>query len=200
LGRRDAQVVVGVLVVLGVLAGVLWAQVVTPAEFTKLAKGGAMGEDQLSRQFAADGWYVVIAALTGLVAGAVLSWWRSTDVLVTGAALLAGAVLAAVAMALTGHLLGPGDPETALAAAKVGARVPDSLDLGTRPVWPLTAYLADTLAFYLSWPVGVLAGALVVLVGGGRDGDRPGLPGPSGDHAPASSEVDNSDISRRSPR
>jgi len=171
-GRRDAVVVVVVLLVLGVLAGVLWSAVVTPAEFTKLAEGGAMGEEQLSRQFGADGWYVVIAAVTGLVAGAVLSWWRSTNALVTSAALLAGAVLAAVAMALTGHLLGPADPERALAAAQVGVRVPNSLDVGGRPVWPLAAYLEDTLAFYLAWPVGVLAGALLVLVGRAGEEDR----------------------------
>ncbi len=171
-GRRDAAVVVGVLLLLGVLAGVVWSQVVTPAEFTKLAKGGAMGEEQLRRQFGADGWFVVIAACTGLVAGAVLSWWRSADALVTSAALVAGAVLAAAAMALTGHLLGPGDPQTALAAAKAGARVPDSLHVGTRPVWPLTAYLQDTAPIYLSWPVGVLAGTLLVLVGRGPEGDR----------------------------
>jgi hypothetical protein len=171
-GRRDAVVVVAVLLALGVLGGVLWSQVVTPAEFTKLAKGGAMGEDQLSRQFGADGWYVVIAAVTGLVAGAVLSWWRSTDALVTSAALVGGAVVAAVAMALTGHLLGPADPERALAVARVGARVPSSLDVGMRPVWPLAAYLEDTLAVYLAWPVGVLAGALLVLVGRAREDDR----------------------------
>lgn len=173
---RDAAVVIGVLLVLGVLAGVLWSVLVTPAEFTKLPTGGSMGEDQLGRQFGADAWYVVIAVLTGLAAGAVLSWWRSSSVLVTSAALLLGAVVAAVAMAVTGHLLGPGDPETALAAAKVGTAVPEALDVGIRPVWPLTHYLKDTLPVYLSWPVGVLIGALLVLVGRGDDEDQ--TPGP----------------------
>ena len=55
-------------------------------------------------------------------------------------------------MALTGHLLGPGDPGAALAAAKVGARVPERLDV-------------DAFTVYLAWPVAVLAGALVVLLG-----------------------------------
>jgi hypothetical protein len=162
---RDAAVVLGILLVLGVLAGVLWSQVVTPAEFTKLATGGEMGEDQLGRQFGADGWYVVIALVTGLAAGAVLSWWRSTSVAVTTGALLLGAVLAAVAMAVVGHVLGPPDPQHALAAAKVGATVPEALDVGTVPVWPLTDYLQDTLAVYLTWPVGVLLGVLLVIVG-----------------------------------
>jgi hypothetical protein len=162
---RDAAVVLGIMVILGVLAGVLWFLVVTPAEFTKLATGGEMGEDELGRQFGADGWYVVIAVLTGLAAGTVLSWWRSTSVVVTTVALLVGAVVAAVAMALTGHLLGPADPQGVLAAAKVGTKVPEALDVGMGPVWPLTEYLEDTVAIYLAWPVGVLVGVLLVIVG-----------------------------------
>jgi hypothetical protein len=64
-------------------------------------------------------------------------------------------VLAAAVMALVGHLLGPADPRAALAAAKVGARVPERLDV-------------DTVIVYLAWPVGVLAGALVILLGRDR--------------------------------
>jgi hypothetical protein len=152
---RDAAVVIGVLLVLAVLCGVLWWQVVPPAEFTKLANGGAMDEDQLSRRFGADGWYVALAVPTGFVAGLLLSWWRARDALLTSAALLVGSVLAAAVMALVGHLLGPADPRAALAAAKVGARVPERLDV-------------DTVIVYLAWPVGVLAGALVILLGRDR--------------------------------
>ena len=56
-------------------------------------------------------------------------------------------------MALTGHLLGPGDPGAALAAAKVGRAGPASAS----PWTPSRVYLA--------WPVAVLAGALLVLLG-----------------------------------
>jgi|1186.fasta_scaffold36931_2 hypothetical protein len=163
--RADAAVVLGTLALLGLLGGVLWAQVVTPAEFTKLANGGAMGENELSKQFAADAWYVVIGAVAGLAAGLVLSWWRTRDPVLTSVLLLAGAVVAAVLMALVGHLLGPGDPRAALQSAKVGARVPQSLDVGLVPVWPLGRYLRETATVYLSWPVGALAGALFVLLG-----------------------------------
>jgi hypothetical protein len=162
---RDAVLVIGGLLVLGVVCGLVWSRVVTPAEFTKVANGGAMGEDQLSRQFGADGWYVVIALVAGLLAGACLTWWRSRDALVLSGLLVAGSVVAAAAMALTGHLLGPGDPKVALAAAKVGARVPESLGVGMRPWWPLTDYVKDTITVYLSWPIGVLAGGLLVLLG-----------------------------------
>ncbi len=149
---RDVAVVLGVLLALGVLCGVLWWLVWDPAAYTKTADGGVMGETDLSRRFAADGLYAVIAGVAGLLAGLGLTWWRTRDPLVTSATLLVGSVLAAVAMALTGHLLGPGDPGAALAAARVGARVPDRLAV-------------DAFTVYLAWPVSVLAGALVVLLG-----------------------------------
>jgi hypothetical protein len=158
-------VVLGTLVVLGLVCGVLWSLVASPAEFTKLSNGGAMGEDQLSRQFGVVGWYVVIGALAGLAAGLLLAWWRSRDPLLTSVLLVVGTVLAAVVMAVVGHLLGPGDPRAALRAAKVGAHVPQRLDIGLRPVRPLGPYLRETAAVYLSWPVGALAGALFALLG-----------------------------------
>ncbi len=156
---RDAAVIGGTLLLLGVLCGVLWSLVVTPAEFTRLADGAAMNEDQLALKFGADGWYAAIAAGAGLLAGLALTWSRCRDALVTSAALLAGSVVAAAAMAQVGHLLGPGDPRAPLAAAKVGALVPERLDVGTFVV-------------YLAWPLGLLAGALAVLLG------RPGESGP----------------------
>jgi hypothetical protein len=151
------MIVIGSFVLLGVLAGVLWWLLVSPAEFTKLPSGGSMGEVDLGRQFNADGWYVVIAAVLGLVSGLALTWWRSRDPLLTSLLLIPGSAAAAVLMALTGHLLGPGPTRAALAAAKVGARVPERLDV-------------DTIVVYLTWPIAVLLGALVVLLGKDVDG------------------------------
>lgn len=163
--RRDALIVLAAFVVLGLLCGVLWSQVVTPAEFTRLPDGGAMGEDDLGKRFGADGWFIAIGATAGLVAGLVLSWWRSRDPVLTSGLLVLGSVVAAALMAVVGHLLGPGDPQAALEAAKAGERVPEQLDVGVAPLWPLSAYLKDSLTTYLAWPVGVLAGALLVLLG-----------------------------------
>jgi len=81
--RGDAVVVLGVLLVLGLLGGVLWWLLVDPAAYTKTRTGGVMSEADLSRQFAADGVYAVIAAVTGLVTGLVMTWWRSRDPLLT---------------------------------------------------------------------------------------------------------------------
>jgi hypothetical protein len=151
------MIVIGAFALLGVFAGVLWWLLVSPAEFTKLPSGGSMGEVDLGRQFNADGWYVVIAAVLGLVSGLALTWWRSRDPLLTSLLLIPGSAAAAVLMALTGHLLGPGPTRAALAAAKVGARVPERLDV-------------DTIVVYLTWPIAVLLGSLVVLLGKDVDG------------------------------
>jgi hypothetical protein len=117
-----------------------------------------MSEVELGKQFSADGFYVVIAAVVGVVTGLALAWWRSRDPLLTSVLLVLGSALAAALMAVTGHLLGPGPTGAALAAAKVGAKIPERLDV-------------DTAVVYLTWPVAVLLGASVVLLGKSLDTD-----------------------------
>ena len=157
--RQDVLVVLGVFLVLGVLGGLLWPVLVTPAEFTKLSTGGTMGENELGKQFGADGWYVVIGFLAALAAGLVLTAWRSRDPLLVSLLLVVGAAVAAGVMALVGPWTGPSDPEAALRAAKVGAKVPESLDV-------------DSFSIYLAWPFGALVGALFVLVGANTPPDK----------------------------
>ncbi|MGA8210285.1 MAG: hypothetical protein WB441_16640 [Nocardioidaceae bacterium] len=158
----EAALVVGALAVIGALAGVLWSRLVDPAEFTRLARGGSMAEEQLSRQFAADGWFVVIGTLAGVLAGVVGTWRRVADPLPRLTLTLLGSAVAAAACAGVGHLLGPGDPGPLLSAAPVGTRVPERLDV-------------DTFVVYLSWPLGVLVGTLAVLLGRRTDTNEPGV-------------------------
>lgn len=146
----DVLVVLLVFAVLGVLCGVLWWVLVDPAQFTKRPSGGTMGEIELGKRFDTDGWYTVLAVVPGFLAGLLLTWWRDRDFRLTTVLLVPGAAVAAVLMAVVGRLLGPGDPDIALEAAKLGARVPVEL-----------AVTAD--AVYLTWPIAVLLGSLVVL-------------------------------------
>lgn len=148
--RSDVVVLLGTFVGLGVLGGVLWWLLVDPAEFTLAPGGGAMGELELSKRFNADGWYSVIAIVLGFLSGLLLTWWRSRDYRLTTVLLVVGAALAAGVMALTGGLLGPGDPDAALEGARRGDTVPVEL--------VVTAEVS-----YLLWPIAVLAGALMVL-------------------------------------
>ena len=168
---RDVLIVLGTFVVLGVLCGVLWWLLAPTPEFTKVRGGGNMDELDLGRGFGIVGWYVVIAGVAGLAAGLALSWWRDRDPLLTSGLLVLGSALAAALMALVGHLLGPGDPQAALAVARIGAKVPEQLRVGT-------------LSVYLVWPVAVLVGTLVVLWGrlpvpaGSPSDDESSSPGP----------------------
>lgn len=153
---RDAVAVLGTYFVLGVLCGLAWWLLVEPAMFTKLKGGGSMSELELGKRFDGDAWYAVIAALTGLLSGALISWWRSRDLLITTALLLIGAGVAATVMKVTGNLLGPGNADAALAAAKVGEQVGVQLEI-------------TASATYLVWPISVLIGGLLVLWSPSRD-------------------------------
>ena len=56
LAGRDAAAVLGVLLVVGVVCGVLWSAAGRrPPPTPSCAQGGSMGEDELSKRFAADG-------------------------------------------------------------------------------------------------------------------------------------------------
>ncbi len=154
----DVAVVLGAFLVLGIVAGVVWSLLVDPAEYTKVRGGsGSMGELDLAKRFAADGWYAVIAVVGGFPAGVGLTWWRSRDFRVTTALLVPGAAIAAAAAAYVGRLLGPGDSGAALSHVARGDTVPVELAVSSLPV-------------YLTWPIAVLAGALMVLW------SSPGLP------------------------
>jgi hypothetical protein len=155
-GARDLLVILGVFVVLGIVAGVVWWLLVDPATYTKVSSGGSMDEAQLAKRFDADGWYAVIAAVGGVVAGSVLTWRRSRDFLLTTTLVFAGSLLAAALSAGVGHLVGPADPNTVLATAKLGAQVPVALDVTSK-------------ATYLVWPIAAMVGALIVLWSSSKD-------------------------------
>ncbi len=148
---RDVLWVLGTYVVLGVVGAVAWWLLVDPALFTKQAGGGlGMGEGQLSRRFATDGWYAVIAAVLGVVSGSLLIWWRSRDFLLTAGLLVVGSGLAAGLMSVLGRWLGPADPGSVAGTVSVGEKLPTQLVL-------------SATACYLVWPLAALAGALFVL-------------------------------------
>lgn len=149
--RSDAVAVLGSYLGLGVLGAVLWWLLAEPAYFTVSDQGTlGMGEVQLARRFSADGWFVVVAAVLGVLSGGVLTWWRARDHLLTAGLVLVGAVLASMVMSFVGGVLGPPDPGVVAATVAPGQLVPTELEL--------TADVG-----YLVWPISALAGALMVL-------------------------------------
>jgi hypothetical protein len=146
----DTAAVLGTFLVLGVVGGLLWWLLVEPAEFTVTRRGPSMSELELSRRFAADGWYSVIAVVAGFLGGVGITWWRARDPVRTTLLLVPGAVLASLVMVYAGGLLGPDGSRAALDQVRNAESV--SVELAV-----------SGLPFYLMWPTAALAGALMVL-------------------------------------
>jgi hypothetical protein len=146
----DAVIILGVLLLLAVVAGLVWPRLVEPVPFVRTRQGIVSDEVALAHEFDDVGWYVVLAAGVGAVAGGVLAWSRSRDPVATVLLLLAGAAGAAWVMAQVGTAVGPPSPATVLADAPLGASAPARVEV-------------HALAAYLVWPIAVLFGAVVVL-------------------------------------
>jgi hypothetical protein len=159
---RDAVAVLGLFLAVGLICAVAWWLLVDLPVYTSTGSGeGAMEQVELAKRFNVDGWYAVLGAVGGFLAGLGLTWWRSRDYLRTVGLLLPGAGFGAATTAIVGGLLGPEDPRVALATAAPGEAVPVALQLS-----------ADVA--YLVWPIAALAGALMVLwssTGPTRPGD-----------------------------
>jgi DivIVA domain-containing protein len=148
----DAALVIGWFVAVGVLAAVVWWQITPLAEFTRTTTNAQMGEGELGRQVATDGWFFTIAAVGGLASGIVLLAMRRRDPIAMVILVTLGGVLASWLMVRIGLWLGPADPAHALRDVAVGGKVPMQLEPH-----------ADGVTFV--WPVAALVGALGVLWG-----------------------------------
>jgi len=149
---RDVALILVVLCVAGVVAGVVWPQLVDPVTATRSAAGVGSPETELVKLVQADGWFAAIGFATCLVLALVLSLWRRHDEVVTLVTLVAGSLLAAWLCAFVGGVLGPDPAAEVLAQAGVGATAPDELVVSAK-------------AAYLAWPLGAVVGSLFVLLG-----------------------------------
>lgn len=149
----DAVVVLGVLLLLGVLGGVLWEQLVDLPNAVLSDGKVVIAPPDLSHEVGIDGWYALIALGGGLLAGAGLTAWRRTDPLLTVAAVALGAVLAGWVMRFVGRILGPGDPVEVLKGGRPGATATVRLVLhapGVVWLWPTAAALGALVWLYLA--------------------------------------------------
>jgi hypothetical protein len=149
---RDVLVVLGWFAVAGAIGAVVWWQLTPLAEFTRGEAGAEMGEGELGRQVAADGWYFVIAAVGGLLSGIALLSLRRRDPLVMVVLVTLGGLVAGWLMLRIGMWLGPPDPEAVLSQVDVGDAVPVQLEPRARGV-------------LFVWPVAALLGAIGVIWG-----------------------------------
>lgn len=149
-GLTTLSVVVAWFAVAALVGALIWWKVTPLAEYTRTADNASMDEEQLSKQFGADGWFFVIAAAGGLLSGLVLTWVRRRSPILVVLLLVAGGALATFLMVEVGRLLGPSDPSTVLASAPVGGKVPLQLEVDAHGVW-------------FVWSIAALIGGIIVL-------------------------------------
>lgn len=152
--RRLAVDVLAILVafgVAGVACGLLWEKVWTPPAGVAYQGTWVLDGAGLANDFAGTGLYALIGALAGLVLGVVLALLFDRDELVSLAAILLGATLAAGLMWVVGTALGPPDP----------ARL-------AKPAADLTPIVGDLRVHgtgaFLGFPLGALLGASTVFL------------------------------------
>jgi hypothetical protein len=145
----EGLVVLAVFAGVGALCGLLWFRVWDVPHGVVSGHQWYTSETGLRADFAATGWYVVIALLAGLVLGALAAWRCDRSELVTLAAVLAGSVLAGYLMLQVGYHLSAPDPDVLARAAKDGTKLDGALRVGSGP---------PKLAF----PFGALLGLAVV--------------------------------------
>jgi hypothetical protein len=137
--------------VLGIVAGLIWAEVAPRALLQEVARGQAQQVNAESSAFiSADAWFCVIVAVSGLITG-VLGYrllvrrvgWVAT------AGLVLGALAASLTAVWVGENMGLGTYNHLLASSAVGAFFNSSLSLGAKTglaFWPLITSLAILLA------------------------------------------------------
>ena len=151
----DVLVVLVWSVVAGVVGAVVWSQVVTLPLVTRSGNAAAVTPDQLVKEVGLDGWYFVIAAVGGLLAGLVLMALRRRDPLLMVLLVTLGAGLSAWLMLRLGTALGPGDEVAALRKLGDGDTAPMRLTLhatGVAWTWPVLAALGALVDLWVLHP------------------------------------------------
>lgn len=142
---RAGGAVVGVLAVLGVLAGAVWG-LASPHSLGYVARPGVVIPNETEQFIGADGRFVLITAIIGLIAGALCWSWRARRGPLLALGLAVGGFVSAILTALVGHLVAGGH-----ASGAVNARLTLPVTLHARGLLALEAglallvYLAGTL-------------------------------------------------------
>jgi len=149
-GLPDVIAMLAIFAVVGAVCGFLWERLWTPPSGVAYQHEWILDGHGMPSDFAGTGGYAVIAAVVGVVLGLLLVLVFDHDELVTLAALVVGAALAAWVMWLVGTYLGPADPHAVAKTAADFEPIPGDLRVhGKGP--------------FLAFPVGTLVGASISL-------------------------------------
>lgn len=147
---RTAAGLVVALAAAGVAIGAVWWWVAPVAQVRIEADGGYFTQTQPQQFIVADGWFALLTAAAGVVAGLAAWWWVRVQRYGAVAGLAVGGGFGAVVAWQTGEWLGRVDLD-ALAGAPVGTVADVALQLGmhglllVEPVTALLVWLAADL-------------------------------------------------------
>lgn len=149
----ELAVIVGVLAAAGVIGAFVWEWLWT-APVGVVVDHQWMAEDETGLQgmFDATGWYVVIASVTGLVAGFAVAMFLDRVPLLTLAGIVLGSALGTFLMLRVGAALGPPDPRVLALDAPDGTHLPGDLVVAGSSAW-------------IALPAGALVALAVVFIG-----------------------------------
>lgn len=149
---RQVVVILLALAVVGALAGVVWQWLWTPPSGVVINHQWLQDESGLRGDFSGTGTYVAVAAVAGVLSGAVLGAVFDRRELLTLVTVLLGSALAAWVMYRVGLALGPTDPRDLAGSAKDGTHLPGRLVVsGDSP--------------FRALPGGAMVGLVVVFLG-----------------------------------
>jgi hypothetical protein len=138
----DVMIVGAWFVGAGLVAALVWVQVVDLPEVSRTGGAATVPSEELVKQVGIDSWFAVIALVGGLLSGVLLLWWRRRDPLFTVALVALGAGLASWLMIHVGKALGPDNEIAVLRKLPDGSHVSEQLRLhapGVAWIWPVAA-------------------------------------------------------------
>lgn len=150
--RADVAWVLGYFLLVGLVAGVVWWLVVSPAYYIRTSGNAVMLQGQLGVRVNADGWFVTIGLVAGALGGLALTRWRERDPLLTLLTGFVASIAGGVVALRLGEALGKRDVPALVKAAKVQGHVPDSLHV-------ISSWVV------IAWPVGFLLLSVLLLLG-----------------------------------
>lgn len=154
LGRmlRQLLVVLAVTVGAGAVAGLVWEWLWTPPVGVVQHHRWVLDEAALRGDFSGTGTYIAVAAVVGVLVGALVALVFDRAELLTLVALVVGSVVAGWLMYRVGLAVGPPDPRELARTAEQGAHLPGQLKVHGRSP-------------FVAFPSGALVGMVVVFLG-----------------------------------
>lgn len=135
--------VLGAYAAVGLGAGWVWHELWQPAQGVVSQQEWYTDGDGLRQEFSGTGLYVLVAAASGLVLGAVFAFAGSAQPVATVLLCLVGSMLAAWLMLSLGEWLGPTDPQMLAKTAEDGTRLRSALRVSGLP--PLLSFPLGSL-------------------------------------------------------